>query len=190
MSLFTKYIYTHIIMNKIAILAADGFKEIELKSPKIYLQNKGFQVDIVSPKDIEFVRSWNHFDWGPSYPIDVHLAEADPAVYEALILPGGTLSPDALRVLPKALDFIKHFIEQKKLIAAICHGAWPLVELDYVKGKRMTSVSNIRSDLKNAGAIWEDEAVIQDGNLISSRTPDDLEFFNSAVTAYLEEVTL
>ncbi|EEI91121.1 hypothetical protein HMPREF0765_3294 [Sphingobacterium spiritivorum ATCC 33300] len=113
MSLFTKYIYTHIIMNKIAILAADGFEEIELKSPKIYLQNKGFQVDIVSPKDIEFVRSWNHFDWGPSYPIDVHLAEADPAVYEALILPGGTLSPDALRVLPKALDFIKHFTNKR-----------------------------------------------------------------------------
>jgi len=173
-------------MKKIAILVADGFEEIELKSPKLYFANRGYAIDIVSPKDVEFVRSWNQYNWGPSYSIDAHLAQADASAYSALILPGGVLSPDDLRVHLQALSFIQHFIDHSKLIAAICHGALPLIEIDFVRGKKMTSVRNIRTDLQNAGAHWIDEAIVQDGFLITSRTPDDLEFFNITIWEYLE----
>lgn len=169
---------------RIAILVDNGFEEAELASPKEAFEQAGAKVDIVSPQP-EKVRSWVYTDWGKDYPVDVQLDNAVAENYDALILPGGTINPDLLRVNDKALAFIQKFIDTDKIIGSICHGPWTLAEIGYVKGKKVTSYKAIVTDLKNAGAVWVDEPVVQDGNLITSRTPDDLEAFNAKL---LDEV--
>ncbi|TYP96649.1 protease I [Sphingobacterium allocomposti] len=170
---------------RIAILTEEGFEEIELTSPKQALEEHGFEVDIVSPNKAGRIKSWNHTDWGTEFDVDKHVSEADANQYAAVILPGGVINPDKLRISEESISFLNAFADQQKLIAAICHGPLILTENGYVKDKRMTSVKNIRTDLIHAGAQWEDSEVVLDGQLITSRTPDDLPAFNRAILSFL-----
>ena len=180
-------------MKKVAILTTNGFEEVELTSPMKFLKEKGYEVHVVAPidkaaKEANKVRAWQHTDWGSYYDIDVHLQAAKAEDYAALILPGGTINPDKLRVDNAALDFIDSFMKKDKIVAAICHGPWPLVERHHLKGRQVTSVKNVATDLKNAGAHWEDKSVVIDKNLITSRTPEDLSDFNHAIAAALSKI--
>mgnify|MGYP003453106806 CR=1 FL=1 len=162
---------------KVAILVAHGFEQIELTDPKQALERAGATAHIVSPEKGE-VKGWKHTQWGDTFPVDVPLADARPGDYDALLLPGGVMNPDHLRIDKDAVAFVRHFVGASKPIAAICHGPWTLIEAGGVKGKTMTSYSSIRSDLTNAGAQWVDEEVVVDRGLVTSRKPDDLAAFN------------
>lgn len=165
---------------KVAILTADGFEEIELTSPRDALQLAGATTHIVSPnKDV--VRAKKGNEWSLDFDVDVSLEHANPNDYAALLIPGGVINPDKLRVNEKALHFVSAFFEAGKPVAAICHGPQLLIDAEVVKGRKMTSVKNIRRDLINAGALWEDSAVVVDQGLVTSRTPDDLPDFNEKV---------
>ena len=163
---------------KIAILVAHGFEQVELTSPREALVKAGATAQIVSPETRE-VKAWKTTDWGESFEVDVALSKAKPEDYDALLLPGGVLNPDTLRIDEAALGFINHFVTSGKPIAAICHGPWPLIEVGAVAGRTMTSYSSIKSDLKNAGARWIDEPVVADRGLVTSRNPGDLKPFNA-----------
>ena len=162
---------------KVAILATNGFEQSELFDPKKALEDAGADVKIISPKDGE-IKAWKGKDWGQSIKVDLSLEDANPEDFSALVLPGGVMNPDTLRMNEKAVKFVKHFTESGKPIAAICHGPWTLIETGFVKGKKMTSYGSIKTDLKNAGANWVDEEVVVDNGLITSRKPDDLPAFN------------
>jgi protease I len=162
---------------KVAILVAHGFEQIELTSPKQALEAAGATVKVVSPEQSE-VKGWKYTDWGDTFPVDVPLADARPADFDALLLPGGVMNPDKLRIDRRALAFVGHFVGTRKPIAAICHGPWTLIETDGVKGRTVTSYPSIRSDLVNAGASWIDREVVVDHGLVTSRKPDDLAAFN------------
>lgn len=167
---------------RIAILATEGFEEVELTKPKAAFEDAGAEVDVIAPeagiKSGE-IRAWDMTDWGKKVEADVKLAEADPTLYDGLVLPGGAMSPDKLRLEPAAVTFVKSFFTDNKPVGAICHAAWTLIEADVVRGRTVTSWPSLRTDLKNAGATWVDKEVVEDGNLISSRKPDDLPAFNS-----------
>ena len=165
---------------KVAILTADGFEEIELTSPRDAIQMAGGKTCIVSPKN-DVVRAKKGNEWSLDFDVDVPLDRADPNDYDALLIPGGVINPDTLRVMDKALDFVKAFFDAGKPVAAICHGPQVLIDAEVVAGRKMTSVNNIRKDLINAGAHWEDSAVVVDQGLVTSRTPDDLPDFNEKV---------
>lgn len=165
---------------KVAILTADGFEEIELTSPRDAIQLAGGVTHIVSPKR-DIVRAKKGNEWSLDFDVDVPLDQANPADYDALLLPGGVFNPDKLRVNEQALDFVKAFFEAGKPVAAICHGPQVLIDAEVVEGRKITSVKNIRKDLINAGALWEDSAVVVDQGLVTSRTPDDLPDFNEKV---------
>lgn len=170
---------------KIAILTEVGFEEVELTSPKQTLEEQGYEVHIISPNEKSKIKSWNHTDWGREFDVDAAVTETDPSAYRAVILPGGVINPDKLRVSKESISFIDHFVQSDKLIAAICHGPLILTENGFVKEKRLTSVENIKTDLIHAGGHWEDSEVVIDGNLITSRTPEDLAAFNKAIVTYL-----
>ena len=163
---------------KVAILVTDGFQQVELTEPKNALQAAGAETLIVSPKD-EQVRSWNFTDWGEKLPVDLKLDEAKPKDFDALLLPGGVLNPDALRIEPKAVAFVKAFFDAGKPVASICHGPWTIIETGAARGRRMTSWPSLKSDLENAGADWVDEEVTVDRNLVTSRKPEDIPAFNA-----------
>jgi len=163
---------------KIAILAAEGFEQSELLDPRKALDEAGAVTSVVSPAKGE-VQGWKHFDKGERVHVDVPLDEADAADFDALLLPGGVANPDQLRVLPKAVAFVRAFVEAGKPIAAICHGPWTLIEAGAVDGRKMTSWPSIRTDLENAGASWVDQEVVSDGGLVTSRKPADIPAFNS-----------
>lgn len=167
---------------KVAILVADGFEESELAQPKRALENAGFVAHIISPAQT-MVRSWSHADWSHPYTIDVTLDDACPEDYGSLLLPGGMMNPDTLRLYPSAIDFISKIAQAGKPIAAICHGPWTLIDANAVKGKTVTSWPSIRKDLENAGAHWVDKEVVVDGLLVTSRKPDDIPAFNEAMIA-------
>lgn len=169
---------------RIAILATDGFEQSELMEPRRLLKDAGFQVDVVSPKDGE-IRGWKHKEWGDSVPVDVPLASASSDDYDALVLPGGQMNPDALRMQPEAVDFVRAFAGGDKPLAAICHGPWLLVEAGAAQGRKVTSWPSLQTDLRNAGAQWQDAPVVTDGNLITSRKPDDIPQFTEAVVRAL-----
>lgn len=169
---------------RIAILATHGFEESELKSPKEHLEQQGWQVDVVSP-EWDNIRAWAKKDWGDAYTVDVHVDQARAKDYDALVLPGGVINPDQLRKNMDAIQFIRDFFAQEKPVAAICHGPQLLIEADVVKGRQMTSVENISTDLKNAGAHWQNNEVVIDGKLITSRTPNDLPAFNKELVAMI-----
>ena len=171
---------------KVAILVAHGFEQIELTSPKQALEAAGATVKVVSPEQSE-VKGWKHTDWGDTFPVDVPLVDARPSDYDALLLPGGVMNPDKLRIDKRALAFVGHFVGTRKPIAAICHGPWTLIETDGVKGRTMTSFSSIRSDLTNAGAEWVDKEVVVDRGLVTSRKPDDLAAFNKKMVEEFAE---
>ncbi len=164
---------------KVAILAADGFEQVELMEPKEALERAGARTSVVSPAKGK-VKGWKMTDWGKEVPVDVPLAAALPEDYDALLLPGGVMSPDKLRLEPRAVRFVRSFFDAGKPVAAICHGPWTLIDADVVRGRTLTSYPSIQADLKNAGARWVDREVVTDGNLVTSRKPDDIPAFNRA----------
>lgn len=171
---------------KVAVLTADGFEEIELTSPRDAIQMAGGKTHIVSPnKDV--VRAKKGNEWSLDFDVDITLGEANPDDYDALLIPGGVINPDKLRVIDEALTFVKAFFDAGKPVAAICHGPQVLIDADVVAGRKMTSVNNIRRDLINAGARWEDSAVVVDQGLVTSRTPNDLPDFNGKVIEEFSE---
>jgi protease I len=170
---------------RIAILATNGFEQSELMEPRKRLKDAGFQVDVISPKGGE-IRGWKDKDWGDSVPVDVELSKASPGDYDALVLPGGQMNPDLLRMEPAAVDFVRAFDTAGKPLAAICHGPWLLVEAGAAKGREVTSWPSIRTDLENAGARWKDAEVVTDGHLITSRKPGDIPAFSDAVARALQ----
>ena len=163
---------------RIAILVENGFEQVELTSPKEALEQAGAKVDVVSPVDGK-VKGWEHTDWGDELPVDVRLENANPADYDGLVLPGGVMNPDKLRVNEKALRFVRAFFESGKPVASICHGPWTLINAGVAKGRKLTSYHTIRKDLENAGARWVDEEVVVDHGLVTSRSPKDLKAFNA-----------
>lgn len=162
---------------KIAILATDGFEQVELTEPRRALEGAGAQTRIVSPKDKE-IRGWNFTDWGQKVAVDEKLGDARPQDYDALMLPGGVMNPDRLRMDPNSVAFVKAFCDAGKPVAAICHGPWTILEAGAARGRRMTSWPSLKTDLKNAGADWVDQPTVRDGNLLTSRKPDDIPAFN------------
>ena len=161
---------------RVAILATDGFEQSELTEPKRALEQEGAQVEVVSPHDGR-IQGMRHHDKGDTVAVDRTLDGAKPEDYDALMLPGGVANPDALRMVPQAVDFARAFFLTKKPVAAICHGPWTLVEADVVQGKRMTSWPSLKTDISNAGGRWEDAPVVVDHGLVTSRKPDDLPQF-------------
>ena len=161
----------------IAILVADGFEQSELLEPQKALEQAGARTQIVSPAEGQ-VKGWNESDWGQTVPVDIPLQQANPDDYDALLLPGGVMNPDKLRVNPQAIAFVKAFFEAGKPDAAICHGPWSLIEADVVRGRTLTSWPAIQTDVKNAGGNWVDETVVVDNGLVTSRKPADIPAFN------------
>ncbi|MBN8875437.1 MAG: type 1 glutamine amidotransferase [Rhodospirillales bacterium] len=161
---------------KIAVLATDGFEQVELTEPVKALKDAQAQVVVVAPGGGQ-IQGMNHAEKGDKLPADQDLATAKPEAFDALVLPGGVANPDTLRINPQAVAFVRHFVQNDKPIAAICHGPWTLIEADGVRGRSMTSWPSLRSDLSNAGAHWQDQEVIVDGRLVTSRKPDDLPAF-------------
>lgn len=163
---------------KVAILATNGFEQDELLSPLEALRKANADVKIVSPEKNE-IKGWKYTDWGQKIKVDVPLDKARPEDFDALMLPGGVISPDHLRREPAAVKFVKAFFQTGKPVAAICHGPQMLIEADVVRGRKLTSFSSIKTDLKNAGAQWVDQEVVADNGLVTSRSPDDLSAFNA-----------
>jgi len=171
---------------RVAILVADGFEQVELTEPKAALERAGARTSIVSPS-AERVQGWNHFDKADQFPVDVPLNAATSQEFDALLLPGGVANPDQLRIVPRAVSFIREFFEAGKPVAAICHGLWPLIDAGVAKGRTVTSWPSLKADLMNAGATWVDQEVATDNGLVSSRKPDDSPAFNRKMIAEFAE---
>jgi protease I len=169
---------------KIAILATNGFEQSELEVPRDRLKAAGANVEIVSPESGE-IKGWKMRDWSSPVKVDKTLDSVRADDYDAIVLPGGQINPDLLRVNDKALKFIRAFYDQKKVVAAVCHAPWLLIETGIIKGRRATSYKSIKTDVINAGAKWEDSQVVNDQGIITSRNPGDLEAFSSKI---IEEV--
>ncbi len=162
------------------MLVSNGFEQSEMEKPKKALEEAGAKVVLISPEKSK-VKGWKDKDWGDEFKVDMVLEDANANDFLGLVLPGGVMNPDQLRMNPQAINFIKAFIQADKPIAAICHGPWPLIDADYVKGKTMTSWPSLQLDLKNAGANWVDKEVVRHEKLITSRKPDDLPAFNAEI---------
>jgi protease I len=162
---------------KVAILVDNGFEQVELTQPLKALEQAGADPEIVSPQP-ERVRGWNSTDWGEEFRVAVPLGRAQAQGYDGLLLPGGVMNPDRLRMSPKAVDFVKAFFDAGKPVASICHGPWMVIETGAARGKRIAAWPSLKTDLRNAGAEWIDEEVVVDGNLVTSRKPDDIPAFN------------
>ena len=162
---------------KVAILVTDGFEQVELLEPRKALDEAGARTQVVSPAGKK-VKGWNHKEWGNEVPVDISLDFAKADEFDALLLPGGVMNPDNLRMIPKAVEFVKHFTDAGKPVAAICHGPWTLIEAGAVRGRTITSWPSLKTDLKNAGANWVDKEVVSDQGLVTSRKPDDIPAFN------------
>ena len=165
---------------RILIMATDGFEQSELEVPLERLQDAGAEIDIASLQTGD-ITGWDEDDWGDEIEVDLLIADAKASDYDALVLPGGQINPDLLRVDDKAIALIKAFADAGKPVAAICHAPWLLVEAGLAKGRKMTSYKSIRTDVANAGAEVVDEDVVVDGNIITSRCPDDLPAFCDAI---------
>jgi protease I len=168
---------------KIAFVVDDGFEQVELTEPKKAIEQAGAQAEIISPKS-DKVHAWNHTEWGAQFRVDVPLEKANPADYDAVVLPGGVMNPDRLRRNQQVLRFVGAFAEAGKPMAAICHGPWTLIDAGVAKGRRLTSYESLQTDLKNAGAEWVDEEVVVDKNLVTSRKPSDIPAFNKAIIEF------
>jgi len=165
---------------KVAILATDGFEQAELTDPKRDLEEAGATAHVISIKPGE-IKGWDKTDWGKSVKVDKSLDQADARDYDILVLPGGQINPDKLRMDEKAVAFVKEFVESGKVTAAICHGPWTLIEADVVAGKTMTSWPSLKTDLRNAGADWVDREVVVDRNIVTSRKPEDIPAFSKKI---------
>jgi protease I len=162
---------------RVAILVEDGFEHDELMKPRKALDEAGAHTSVVSPRP-EKVRAWEMKEWGKTIPVDVPLERASPDDFDALLLPGGVMNPDKLRIQPQAVAFVRAFFDANKPVAVICHGPWTVLEAKAVRGRKMTSWPSLQTDLRNAGAHWVDEECVVDGNMVSSRKPDDIPAFN------------
>lgn len=171
---------------KVAILVENGFEQMELTDPQKALEQAGATTQIVSPAEVK-VKGWQHTEWGDEFPVDVALDEANAADFDALLLPGGVMNPDKLRINERAVAFIKEFFDAGKPVAAICHGPWTLIEAGQVEGRTLTSYPSIKSDLINAGAKWVDQEVVNENGLVTSRKPDDLPAFNREIISLFGE---
>ncbi len=169
---------------KVAVLATDGVEQVELDRPWQALEEAGAEPELIS-LDGGTITAYDHIDKGDKKQVDAVVSTADPDGYGALVLPGGVINGDFVRADPDAVAFVRSFFEAGKPVAAICHAAWVLAEADVVRGRRMTSWPSLRTDLRNAGANWVDEEVVVDGNLITSRKPDDLDAFCAAIVEEL-----
>jgi protease I len=172
--------------NRVLIIATDGFEQSELTGPRDALNKAGIETVIASPEAGE-IKGWQHTDWGDPVKVDQTLDKVDADSFDALVLPGGQMNPDVLRMNEKAVALVRSFAQAGKPVAAICHGPWLLVEADLVKGRTVTSWPSIRTDLRNAGADVVDREVVVDGNLITSRKPDDIPAFSEAVIKAVKE---
>jgi protease I len=165
---------------KIAILSTDGFEQVELTEPKKALEQAGAKTEVISPHDGE-IKGWKSTEWGNKVKVDRELKTAKADDYDALLLPGGVMNPDKLRMDPNAVGFVKKFFDAGKPVAAICHGPQMLIEAGVLKGRKLTSWPSLKTDLQNAGAEWTDEQVIVDRNLTTSRKPEDIPAFSRTV---------
>jgi protease I len=163
---------------KVAILAADGFEEVELTKPREALDEAGATTRVVSIKSGK-IQGMNHADKGGTVAVDQTLEDAKPQEFDALMIPGGLMNPDALRSNEEALEFVRHFFREGKPVAAICHAAWVLIDAGVVRGRTLTSWPAIKTDVRNAGGNWVDQEVVVDNGLVTSRKPDDIPAFNA-----------
>lgn len=173
---------------RIAILTTVGFEQVELTEPLEKLRATGATVSVVAPEGPS-VRAWNSTDWGIEVPVDEKLADADPSRFDALVLPGGVINPDKLRLVPEAVKFVQHFFTEDKPVFAVCHGPQMLIEAGVVGGRKLTSWPSLKTDLKNAGADWVDQETVVDGNLLTSRKPDDLPAFVDCAKRMLRDIS-
>ena len=171
---------------RIAILATNGFEQSELEVPRNSLKEAGATVEVVSLQAGE-IKGWDKKDWGRPVKVDKTLDQVSAADYDAIVLPGGQINPDLLRVEPKALQLIKDIFNAKKVVAAVCHAPWLLIETGIAKGRRMTSFKSIKTDVMNAGANWEDAEVVVDQGVITSRNPGDLKAFSAKIIEEIKE---
>ncbi len=165
---------------RVAILATDGFEQVELTEPRKALDAAGAQTIVVSPKEGS-IKGWQHDHWGDMVRVDRSLDAARTDDFDALLLPGGVMNPDNLRLNRRAVEFVRRFYTSGKPIAAICHGPWMLVEADVVRGRTLTSWPSLQTDIRNAGGDWVDREAVADEGLVTSRKPDDIPAFNSKV---------
>jgi protease I len=174
---------------RIAMLLTDGVEQVEYTAPRTFLEQNGAQVTLVSPKPTgEEIQGFNHMTPGDKFKVEMNVRDARPIDFDALVLPGGVANPDQLRLSDDAISFIRDFGNEDKPIAAICHGPWTLIDAGIAESRHMTSWPTLRQDLLNAGAEWTDEQVVVDGNLITSRKPDDIPAFNDALLKELMAV--
>jgi protease I len=171
---------------KVAILATDGFEQSELLEPRKALDEAGATTQVVSPAGKK-IKGWAQKDWGKEVSVDVPLDSADAEEFDALLLPGGVMNPDQLRLNPTAVQFVKQFTDAGKPVAPICHGPWTLVEAGAVRGRTMTSWPSLKTDLQNAGASWVDKEVVNDQGVVTSRRPDDIPAFNREMIRLFSE---
>jgi protease I len=162
---------------KVSILVTDGFEQVEMTEPRKALDEAGAITSLVSPKP-GHVRAWKFTEWGQDYLVDIMLDHAQPQDFDALLLPGGVINPDTLRMQPKAVAFVKAFFDAGKPVATICHGPWTIIEAGAARGRQITSWPSLQTDLRNAGADWVDQEAVVHRNLVSSRKPDDIPAFN------------
>lgn len=163
---------------RVAVLATDGFEQVELLEPRKALEAAGAKVEVVSPKAGE-IQGFNHFEKGQAVPVDKPLNQANPRDYDALMIPGGAHNPDQMRIMPEVHQFVRAFFEAGKPVGAICHAPWVLIDAGVAEGRTLTSYKTIRQDLRNAGAHTVDQEVVVDGNLVTSRQPSDIPAFNA-----------
>jgi protease I len=162
---------------RVAILVDNGFEQVEMAEPRKALETAGAETQIVSPQSRE-VRGWKLTEWGDSFPVQQALDGADAGQFDALLLPGGAMNPDHLRMNEKAVAFVRSFFDEARPVAAICHAPWSIIEAGKARGRKIASWPSLKTDLRNAGAEWVDEQVVVDSNLVSSRKPDDIPAFN------------
>jgi len=172
---------------KVAVIVTDGFEEAELTEPVKSLKREGAQVDIITPTKVSEVRAWKNSDWSNAVPADKVIDDVASDDYDALLIPGGVLNTDKLRMSAATVDFVEEFFSTGKAVAAICHGAQILIEADVLEGRELTSHKSIRADIENAGGLWIDRDVVVDEGLVTSRTPSDLPAFISKMIEEFQE---
>lgn len=171
---------------RVAILATDGVEDSELREPRKALQEAGAETKLFAPKEGS-IQSFKHHDKAGTFNVDMTLAQADPSQFDGVLLPGGALNADTLRVQPRAQEFVREMDRQGKPIAVICHAPWLLVSAGCVRGRTMTSYHTIQDDIRNAGASWKDEEFVRDRNWVSSRQPSDIAVFNREIIHLFSE---